>query len=114
MASEMERASERRLKFSTVGRLESQTALQHTPGAVPRMEPARRGAPLTAIGGILTAAYVAVARKLLLGLEAVQDGRAARRAVALRRSARANAASSARSDALSPSARSNSLGDDLL
>ena len=114
MASEPARASERRLKFSSVKRLESQTASQHTPNAVTPIEPAKRGASLMVLGGIFTAAYVAIARRLLLGLEAVQDGRAARRAVALRRSACANAASSARSDALSPSARSNSLGDDLL
>jgi len=108
MASEKTRASERRLKFSSVRRLESQNVSQHSLGAVSRIEPANCGATLAAIGGKLTAAYVAVARKVLVGLEAVQDGLAARRAAALRRSARVNAASSTRSDASSLGARSNS------
>jgi len=113
MASEKARASERRLKFSSVRRLESQNTSQQTAGAVARIEPAKRGASLAAIGEILTSAYVAVAGKVLVGLEAVQDGRAARRAAALRRSTRANAASSERSDASSPSTHLNKFfGDD--
>jgi len=68
---------------------------------------ARRG-PLAAIGEIVTTGYVAVARRILLGFEAVQDARAARRAVALRGSARAKALSLPRSEAPSPSAHSNS------
>jgi hypothetical protein len=120
MMSERARASERRLKFSSVRTLEGQNASPRTLAAVAgvepasgRAEPAKRGASLAAIGGLFSAAYVIVARKLLIGLEAVKDGRAARRAVALRRSARADAASSIQKGGSSLSARSNSPGDDL-
>jgi hypothetical protein len=105
MACAKARTSERRLKFSSIRRLESHNETQ---GAVAHLEPAKRGSALAAVGGILAAAYVAVARKVLLGFEAVEDSRAARRAVVLRGSARANAASLARSDASSPSVHSNS------
>lgn len=102
MASEKARASERRLKFSSVRRLERQNASPETPGVPARIKPAGRRGSLAAIRDIVPAAYVAVASRVLLALEAVQDRLAARRAVALRNSARAKAASSARSDATSP------------
>jgi len=106
MASESTRKSERRLKFSSVRSLERQDSSLQTPTAY--VEAPARGGPLAAIGGILTTGYVAVARRILLGFEAVQDARAARRAAALRGSARAKALSSARSDAPSSSAHPNS------
>lgn len=112
MASEKPRASERRLKFSSVRRREGHEASQQTAGSVVRIEPVKRASPLAAIGGALTAAYVAVARQMLIGFEVVQDRRAARRAVALRRSARADAAASVRNEGSSLSASSNSRGDD--
>jgi hypothetical protein len=94
MASESAQKSERRLKFSSVRRLERQDASVPRPNATADLvRPTQRG-PLAAIGGILTTGYVAVARRILLGFEAVQDARAARRAVALRGSARAKALSS--------------------
>ena len=68
------RASGRRLKFASVRRLESRSVSGETNDA---LEPP---ASLAAIGETFTAAYVAVARGVLLGLEAAQDGRARRRA----------------------------------
>jgi hypothetical protein len=114
MASEKPRASERRLKFSSVRRLKSQNVSQQTPGPVVRVEPVKHDSALAAIGGLFTAAYVSVARQVLVGFEAVQDRRAERRATALRRSVRADAASSVRNEASSPTASTNSRGDDLL
>ena len=67
-------ASERRLKFTSVRRLESRSVSGETPDA------AERPPSLAAIGEAFAAAYVAVARRVLLGLEAAQDGRARRRA----------------------------------
>lgn len=72
------RASGRRLKFASVRRLESRSVSGETNDA---LEPP---ASLAAIGETFTAAYVAVAQRVLLGLEAVQDGRARRRAATLR------------------------------
>ena len=108
MAGEKARTSERRLKFSSVRRLERQNGPLRAPDAHAREETSRRTGPLAAIGEILTSAYVAVARRALLGFEAVQDARAAHRAVGLRSSARAKALSSPRSDASSSSAHPNS------
>jgi len=117
MASESARKSERRLKFSSVRKLENQQAFVQRSNAgsdterLARSSDAdrlSRGGPLAAIGGILTAGYVAVARRILLGFEVVQDARASRRAVALRSSARAKAIASPRSDASSSSAHPNS------
>jgi len=108
MASEKARTSERRLKFSSVRRLESQNVALWTADAGAGTDSSERTGPLAAIGEIFTAAYVAVARRVLLGFEAVQDARAARRAIALRGSARAKALQSPRSDASSSSARFNS------
>ena len=68
------RAAERRLKFTSVRRLESRSVSGETPDA-PERSPS-----LAAIGEAFAAAYVAVARRVLLGLEAAQDGRARRRA----------------------------------
>jgi len=113
MAREKPQASERRLKFSSVRRLESQNVSQQTPGSVVSVEPVEHDSALAAIGGLFTAAYVAVARQVLIGFEAVQDRRAERRAAALHRSVRADAASSVRNEASSPSASSNSRRDDL-
>lgn len=111
MASEKPRASERRLKFSSVRKPENRNGSQQTLNSVVRVEPVKRRGPLGAIGGLLTAAYVAVARQVLVGFEVVQDRRAARRAVALRRSARADAVSPVRNEASSLSASANSRGD---
>jgi hypothetical protein len=94
MASEGAQKSERRLKFSSVRRLERQDPSVQRPNATADIVRSTRGGPLAAIGGILTTGYVAVARRILLGFEAVQDARAARRAAALRGSARAKALSS--------------------
>jgi hypothetical protein len=112
MASERPRASERRLKFSSVRGLEGRNGPQQTSDTVVLAAPEKRSGPLAGLGGLLTAAYVAVARRVLIGFEVVQDRRAARRAVALRRSARADAASSVRNDMFSLGASSNSRGDD--
>ena len=71
-------ASKRRLKFTSVRRLESRSVSGETPDA------AERPPSLAAIGEAFAAAYVAVARRVLLGLEAVQDGRARRRVATLR------------------------------
>ena len=83
------RSAERRLKFTSVRNRESQRAFEETLD-VPELR-----ASLAAIGEGFTAAYVAVARRALLGLEAAQDGRARRRAAKLR------------SDTSLPKARSN-------
>ena len=104
MASESTRTSGRRLKFSSVRRLERQDESVQTPTDTANIEHPAHGGPLAAIGEVVTTGYVAVARRILLGFEAVQDARAARRAVALRGSARAKALSSPRSDASSSSA----------
>jgi hypothetical protein len=68
------RTGERRLKFSSVRGLESQGVSRETP------ETPEFPVSLAAIGRSLTDAYVAVARRALLGVEALQDGRARRRA----------------------------------
>jgi hypothetical protein len=94
MASESAQKSERRLKFSSVRRLERQDASVPRSNAAADLVRPTQGGPLVTIGGVLTTGYVAVARRILLGFEAVQDARAARRAVALRGSARAKALSS--------------------
>jgi hypothetical protein len=83
------RAAERRLKFTSVRRLESRSVPEETPDA-PERPPS-----LAAIGEAFAAAYVAVARRVLLGLEAAQDGRARRRAT------------KPRADALFPNGRPN-------
>jgi hypothetical protein len=103
MASESARKSERRLKFSSVRRFERENVSGQTPNAAESttavntttdiVRSTRRG-PLATIGEILTTGYVAVARRILIGFEAVQDARAARRAATLRGSARAKAISS--------------------
>jgi uncharacterized protein (UPF0218 family) len=113
MATTKARESVRRLKFSSVRRREGHEASQRIAGSVVRIEPEERRGPLGAVGGLLTAAYVAVARQVLVGFEVVQDQRAARRAVALRRSARADAVASVRNEASSLSANANSRGDAL-
>ena len=61
--------SHRRLKFSSVRRLEADGP-----------SPAEAGPAFVSPGEALATAYVAVARRLLLGLETLQDERAARRA----------------------------------
>jgi hypothetical protein len=96
MASESAQKPERRLKFSSVRRLERQDPSVQRPNttadnATADIVRSTHGGPLAAVGGILTTGYVAVARRILLGFEAVQDARAARRAAALRGSARAKA-----------------------
>jgi hypothetical protein len=83
------RAAERRLKFTSVRRLESRGVSGET------LDAPELPASLAAIGETFTAAYAAVARMVLLGLEAAQDGRARRRATKLR------------GDALFPNGRSN-------
>ena len=72
------RAAERRLKFTSVRRLEGRSVSGE------RLDAPALPASLAAIGETFTAAYVAVARRVLLGLEVVQDGRARRRAATLR------------------------------
>lgn len=72
------RAAERRLKFTSVRRLESRSLSGERPDA------SELHASLVAFGETFAAVYVAVARRVLLGLEAVQDGRAQRRAASLR------------------------------
>jgi len=83
------RAAERRLKFTSVRRLEGRSVSGE------RLDTPALPASLAAIGETFTAAYVAVAQRVLLGLEAAQDGRAQRRAAKLR------------GDALFPNGRSN-------
>jgi hypothetical protein len=83
------RAAERRLKFTSVRRLEGRSVSGE------RLDAPALPASLAAIGETFTAAYVAVAQRVLLGLEAAQDGRAQRRAAKLR------------GDALFPNGRSN-------
>ena len=82
-------AAERRLKFTSVRRLEGRSVSGE------RLDAPALPASLAAIGETFTAAYVAVAQRVLLGLEAAQDGRAQRRAAKLR------------GDALFPTGRSN-------
>jgi hypothetical protein len=82
-------AAERRLKFTSVRRLEGRSVSGE------RLDAPALPASLAAIGETFTAAYVAVAQRVLLGLEAAQDGRAQRRAAKLR------------GDALFPNGRSN-------
>jgi len=83
------RAAERRLKFTSVRRLEGRSVSGE------RLDAPALPASLAAIVETFTAAYVAVAQRVLLGLEAAQDGRAQRRAAKLR------------GDALFPNGRSN-------
>ena len=83
------RAAERRLKFTSVRRLEGRSVSGE------RLDAPALPASLAAIGETFTAAYVAVAQRVLLGLEAAQDGRAQRRAAKLL------------GDALFPNGRSN-------
>jgi hypothetical protein len=92
MASESAQKSERRLKFSSVRKLERQDALiaDDTTDAAT----SKHGGLLAAVGGILTTGYAAIAGRILLGFEVMQDVRAARRAAVLRGSARAKALSS--------------------
>ena len=71
-------ATERRLKFASVRRRENQVSPEPAPK---RPEPL----DLAAIGEAFAAAYVAIARRVLFGLEALQDQRAQRRKIALRR-----------------------------
>jgi len=98
------RGSERRLKFSSVRSLE--TGISSGEAADGR-EPAKIPIPLSAIREALTSAYVAVARRALLVLNAVGDERARRRAVALRRQARARAVTLSRTHASPSPALSN-------
>jgi len=83
------RAAERRLKFTSVRRLEGRSVSGE------RLDAPALPASLAAIGETFTAAYVAVAQRVLLGLEAAQDGRAQRRSAKLL------------GDALFPNGRSN-------
>jgi len=76
------RTAERRLKFSSVRGLEGRNVSGQAPGDD------EFRASLVSIGETFTAAYVAVARRLLLGVEALQDGQAQRRAANLRSGAR--------------------------
>jgi hypothetical protein len=82
----------RRLKFTSVQRLESARDCAEMP------EAASSRAPLVAIGETFVSAYVSVTRRVLLGLEAFQDGRALRRAETHRGRARRSSFPNARSN----------------
>jgi hypothetical protein len=89
--------AQRRLKFSSVRRLEG-PALRAKTADDDALAEVGAFAP---IGEALTTAYVAVARRLLLGLETVQDERAQRRAAALRSDTHAGAITRSRGAASS-------------